>query len=121
MNLPHLLVAAIVCLFWGCNVVAAKIGVTHFPPIFFTALRFLAVLVILLPWLQLRPVRGQWGTLLPAVFFMGALHFALLKKLAAECRLASLSMGMSADFETAIRFGATHVRVGTAIFGEREA
>lgn len=48
-----------------------------------------------------------------------ALHFALLKKLAAACRLASLSMGMSADFETAIRFGATHVRIGTAIFGER--
>jgi len=50
-----------------------------------------------------------------------ALHFALLKKLAAECRLACLSMGMSADFETAIRFGATHVRIGTAIFGERTA
>jgi len=49
------------------------------------------------------------------------LHFALLKKLAAECRLLSLSMGMSADFEAAIRFGATHVRIGTAIFGERTA
>ena len=50
-----------------------------------------------------------------------ALHFALLKKLAQESGLSSLSMGMSADFETAIRFGATHVRVGTAIFGERTA
>jgi pyridoxal phosphate enzyme (YggS family) len=48
-----------------------------------------------------------------------ALHFALLKKLAAESGVVSLSMGMSADFETAIRFGATHVRIGTAIFGER--
>ena len=48
-----------------------------------------------------------------------ALHFALLKKIARESGLASLSMGMSADFETAIRFGATHVRVGSAIFGER--
>ncbi len=48
-----------------------------------------------------------------------ALHFALLQKLARECRLASLSMGMTADFETAIRFGATHLRIGTAIFGER--
>jgi pyridoxal phosphate enzyme (YggS family) len=46
--------------------------------------------------------------------------FALMKKLAAECGLECLSLGMSADFETAIRFGATHVRVGTAIFGERE-
>ena len=50
-----------------------------------------------------------------------ALHFALLKKLAHQCDLSLLSMGMSADFETAIRFGATHLRVGTAIFGERGA
>lgn len=48
-----------------------------------------------------------------------ALHFALLKKLGRECGLANLSMGMSDDFETAIRFGATHVRIGTAIFGPR--
>ena len=58
---------------------------------------------------------------IPPVDEEPALPFALLKKLAAECRLTSLSMGMSADFETAIRFGATHVRIGTAIFGERTA
>jgi pyridoxal phosphate enzyme (YggS family) len=46
-------------------------------------------------------------------------HFALLQKIAAEHGLPLLSMGMSSDFETAIRFGATHVRVGSAIFGER--
>jgi len=46
-------------------------------------------------------------------------HFALLAKLARENGLPQLSMGMSADFETAIRFGATHVRVGSAIFGAR--
>ena len=48
-----------------------------------------------------------------------ALHFALLAKLAERNGLAKLSMGMSADFEVAVQFGATHVRVGTAIFGER--
>ena len=48
-----------------------------------------------------------------------ALHFALLKKIADENALPLLSMGMSADFETAIKFGATHVRVGSAIFGAR--
>ncbi len=48
-----------------------------------------------------------------------AVHFALLAKLAREHGLAALSMGMSADFETAIQFGATHVRVGSAIFGAR--
>jgi O-acetylserine/cysteine efflux transporter len=52
--------------------------VTYFPPIFFTALRFLAVLIILLPWLKPAPLRGQWGRVIPAVFFVGALHFALI-------------------------------------------
>jgi hypothetical protein len=50
-----------------------------------------------------------------------ALHFALLAKLARASGLTDLSMGMSADFETAIGLGATHVRVGSAIFGMREA
>ena len=48
-----------------------------------------------------------------------ALHFALLREIARRNGLLQLSMGMSADFETAIRFGATHVRVGTAVFGAR--
>lgn len=46
-------------------------------------------------------------------------HFALLAKLAEECGVDKLSMGMSGDFETAIPFGATSVRVGSAIFGNR--
>ncbi len=48
-----------------------------------------------------------------------AVHFAFLAKLAAELGLKHLSMGMSADFETAIAFGATYVRVGSEIFGPR--
>jgi len=48
-----------------------------------------------------------------------ALHFALLREIARRNELEVLSMGMSADYEKAIRFGATHVRVGTAIFGAR--
>jgi len=46
-------------------------------------------------------------------------HFALLREIARRHGLADLSMGMTADFEIAIAFGATHVRVGTAIFGNR--
>jgi PLP dependent protein len=46
-------------------------------------------------------------------------HFALLREIAKRNGLSGLSMGMSADYEIAIRFGATHVRVGTAIFGAR--
>lgn len=47
-------------------------------------------------------------------------HFALLQKIARRNGLSSLSMGMSADFQSAITFGATHVRVGSAIFGARD-
>jgi hypothetical protein len=49
-----------------------------------------------------------------------SMHFALLAKIAARLGLQELSMGMSGDFEKAIAFGATYVRVGTAIFGARE-
>jgi len=48
-----------------------------------------------------------------------AVHFAFLAKLANDLGLAKLSMGMSADFETAVAFGATYVRVGSQIFGHR--
>ncbi len=48
-----------------------------------------------------------------------ALHFALLRKIARRNGLSVLSMGMSADFEVALGFGATHLRIGTAIFGPR--
>ena len=47
-------------------------------------------------------------------------HFALTSKIAARNGLRYLSMGMSADYALAIEFGATHVRVGSAIFGERK-
>ena len=50
-----------------------------------------------------------------------ALHFALLAELARDHGLTGLSMGMSGDFETAVALGATHVRVGSAIFGARTA
>lgn len=56
---------------------------------------------------------------IPPVDEEPALHFALLAKMAARNGLAKLSMGMSADYETAVRMGATHVRVGSALFGAR--
>ena len=56
---------------------------------------------------------------IPPVDEEPALHFALLAKMAKRNGLDKLSMGMSADYETAIRLGATHVRVGSAIFGAR--
>ncbi len=65
------------------------------------------------------PLRGLMC--IPPVEEEPSLHFALLAKIAARNGLAGLSMGMSGDFETAIAFGATHVRVGSAIFGDRVA
>lgn len=63
------------------------------------------------------PVRGLMC--IPPVDEPPALHFALLAELAGQHGLEELSMGMSGDFETAIRHGATLVRVGTALFGAR--
>lgn len=57
---------------------------------------------------------------IPPVEEEAAVHFAFLAKLAREIGVPGLSMGMSGDFETAVQFGATHVRVGSAIFGVRE-
>src|SRR5512146_62644 len=72
----HILLALLVCVAWGLNAAAAKVGVTYIPPVFFTGLRFVFVLLFLLPFL--KPVPGRWGVLIPAVFFMGGLHFALI-------------------------------------------
>jgi hypothetical protein len=63
------------------------------------------------------PVRGLMC--IPPANEEPSLHFALLAKIAARNGLAGLSMGMSSDFESAIALGATHVRVGSAIFGDR--
>ena len=63
------------------------------------------------------PVKGLMC--IPPIDEEASLHFALLKNIAEDCGLAGLSMGMSSDFEKAISFGATHIRVGSAIFGER--
>lgn len=56
---------------------------------------------------------------IPPVDDEPAVHFAFLDKLATECGLKGRSMGMSSDYEDAVKFGATHVRVGSAIFGAR--
>jgi pyridoxal phosphate enzyme (YggS family) len=63
------------------------------------------------------PIKGLMC--IPPVNDEPSMHFALLAKIAARNRLQILSMGMSADFEVGVQFGATHVRVGSAIFGAR--
>lgn len=63
------------------------------------------------------PIRGLMG--IPPAASDPAPHFALLRDLVRHSGLTELSMGMSADYTVAVRFGATHVRVGTAVFGAR--
>jgi len=63
------------------------------------------------------PVKGLMAV--PPLGVDAAPYFALLAKLARDHGLAGLSMGMSDDLETAVMLGATHVRVGTALFGAR--
>jgi PLP dependent protein len=64
------------------------------------------------------PVQGLM--VIPPVNEEASLHFALLRKIAERNGLTQLSMGMSSDFEKAIAFGATHVRVGSGVFGARD-
>ena len=63
------------------------------------------------------PIKGLM--VIPPINEEPSLHFALLRKIAHRNGLTGLSMGMSSDFESAIAMGATHIRVGSAIFGER--
>ena len=63
------------------------------------------------------PIKGLM--VIPPINEEPSLHFGLLRKIARRNGLAGLSMGMSSDFESAIAMGATHIRVGSAIFGER--
>ena len=63
------------------------------------------------------PIKGLM--VIPPINEEPSLHFGLLRKIAQRNGLSGLSMGMSSDFESAIAMGATHIRVGSAIFGER--
>jgi pyridoxal phosphate enzyme (YggS family) len=64
------------------------------------------------------PIKGLM--VIPPIHEEPSLHFGLLRKIAHRNGLTGLSMGMSSDFESAIAMGATHIRIGSAIFGERD-
>jgi O-acetylserine/cysteine efflux transporter len=76
MSLPHFLLATMVTLVWGLNVVVTKWGVDLIPPVFFAGLRFLLVAMLLVPWL--RPVPGQMRRVVWIGLTSGALHFGLI-------------------------------------------
>ncbi len=76
MKPQHLSLMLLICAIWGYNFVASKIAVSHFPPVFFTGLRFLGLALIMLPWLRWQ--KGQMRLVLWAALTMGTLHFALM-------------------------------------------
>lgn len=76
INLPDLLLSLLVNLAWGFNFIAGKIGATKFQPLFFTAIRFLLLLLITLPWL--KPAKGFMFPLLRVAFLLGVVHFGMM-------------------------------------------
>jgi len=76
MSVPHLLMILLANSAWGFNFIAGKIGAEVFQPLFFTALRFLFLLLLMLPWL--KPAPGHMKPLLRVAFLLGVLHFAMV-------------------------------------------
>ncbi len=76
MSPQHLLFMLAITLVWGMNFVIAKIGVGVFPPLMFTALRFVLVAALLVPFLRIT--KGQMGRVLAVAVTAGSLHFALM-------------------------------------------
>lgn len=113
MSLPHLALALLINLLWGFNFIVAKVGVTHIPPIAFTALRFFAVALMLLPFLRL--VRGQGWPLLGAALFAGAFHFSLIftgTKLAEDVSIVAIVTQLSIPFSTVLAVFFLNERIG---------
>jgi O-acetylserine/cysteine efflux transporter len=88
-------------LIWGLNLIASKIGVAQLPPVFFTALRFSALALLLMPFLRLH--RGQMQNLIAAAVFTGPLAFALLFVgvfLVADASMVAIASQMGVPFST---------------------
>src|SRR4249919_3130383 len=77
MSAIQVVCAVAVPLLWGYQFVAIKVGVTEFPPLFFLALRFLAIALLLVPFVK-RPARQQFGPVAAISIFLGGLNFGLL-------------------------------------------
>jgi O-acetylserine/cysteine efflux transporter len=76
MSLPHIAMALVISAIWGFSFVASKAGLDHFPPLFFTALRFLLVAVLLAPFLKI--VKGRMKAIFWIAVTVGVFHFTFL-------------------------------------------
>ncbi len=97
----HLAFLILINLIWGLNLIASKIGVERFPPIFFTALRFLSIVVLLFPLLKLH--RGQMRYLVAGTAFIGPVAFAFLfvgLRKAEDASTVAIATQMGVPFST---------------------
>lgn len=104
-----------IALIWGFTFVSAKVGVSHFPPIFFTFLRFGTVAVLMLPWLKIMP--GRMREVLTIALFAGVVHFGLLYSgMALSPNLSSVAVliQMGAPFSVIVAYFWLKETVGLA-------
>jgi O-acetylserine/cysteine efflux transporter len=111
MTTRDIVIVVIINLIWGFNIVASKFGVTMVPPLFFTAMRFVILAVVLLPVLRMH--KGQMKLLLAIAMTMGVLHFGIM----------FVGLSMAGDVSTvaiAIQLGIPFATILSVIFlGER--
>ncbi len=96
----HLALVVLVCAVWGFNFIAGKVGVGHFPPLFFTAVRFVIVGALLAPFLRYHA--GRMGLVLMIGIFAGSVHFALMFSglRVADVSVASVVVQLNVPFVT---------------------
>src|SRR5512138_1191019 len=101
ISAKHLAFLILINLIWGLNLIASKIGVERFPPIFFTALRFVSIVVLLFPLLKLH--RGQMRYLIAGTAFIGPVAFAFLfvgLRRAEDASTVAIATQMGVPFST---------------------
>src|SRR5207237_7390531 len=76
MRPAHVALALLINVVWGFTFVAAKAGVSVFPPVWFSGLRFVLIAILLAPWI--RPLGPRFHTVLPIALLAGALHYACM-------------------------------------------
>lgn len=113
MTLPHLSLMVAICVVWGLNFVVGKAGVSVFPPIIFTGLRFVLLSALLLPFLKWQ--RGQMANIVLVSVAMGSLHFALFYSglaLSENVSITAVAVQLSVPFATLLSVAFLGEQVG---------
>ncbi len=101
MKPVHLAFVVVINLLWGFNIVAGKVGVMEFKPMFFTFLRFVVLAIVLLPFLRVR--KGRMHLVFAIAMMTGGLHFALMYSglyLSADVSTVAIAIQLVVPFST---------------------